>query len=135
MSATSQMQGARLEFVVRSVKGKVKRPVHSWDPEAKKIVTEMKEQAGGYIVYTPFGQSYRLTNEEFLRRRFDRQPKILNFDRVNDTETPAGRYKHAMSDAARQAAWKDLEQEVIRLCVRRHGPIMTKEADNVEQAA
>lgn len=131
MSAASQMQGARLEFVVRTVKGKVKRPVHSWDAQMKKITSENKEVDGGYLVYTPFGQSYRLTREEFLRRGFDRQPKILNFDRVNDTETPAGRYKHAMSDAARQAAWTDMEKEVIRLCVRRHGPIMTKEAEDV----
>lgn len=129
------MQGARLEFVVRAVKGKVKRPVHSWNPKENKIDATMREEPGGYIIYTPFGQSYRLTQAEFVRRGFDRQPQILNFDKVNDTTSPAGRYKHAMTDKARQEAWTDLEKEVIKLCVRRHGPILAKEADDVEQAA
>jgi hypothetical protein len=135
MAAMSQMQGARLEFVVREIKGDVQRPVHAFDKKKLKIVQQVKSQPGGYLVYFPSGQSYRLTRKELMRRGFDRQPSIMNFDQVKDTKSPAGQYKFAMSDEQRREAWAKLENEVIKACVRKHGPIMNKESEHVEQAA
>lgn len=124
MAASSEgMKGPRLEFVVRPLKGKVKKPYHNFDPQKKKIVSALKEEDAGFLVYLPNGHSYRLTKSQLERRGYDRQPTILNFDQVNDTKTPAGRYKFAMDDKQRKEAWKALEDQVIRACVRRHGPV------------
>lgn len=124
MAAGSEgMKGPRLEFVVRAVKGKVKVPYHNFDPTKKKIVTALKTEDFGYLVYLPNGHSYRLNKDQLKKYGYDRQPTILNFDQVNDTKTPAGRYKFAMDDNQRQKAWTDLEDQVIKSCVRRHGPV------------
>ena len=124
MSAqTEGMKGPRLEYVVREQRGKVKRPVHSFDKKAGKIVTTVKDVEAGYIIYMPPGLSYRLTREELLKRGFDRQPTILNFESVNDTKTNVGKYKFAMDDATRRAAWRAMEDEVIKSCIRKHGPV------------
>lgn len=128
MSMTEGMKGPRLEFVVREMKGEKLRPHHT--VEKGKLVTTLKKEPAGYIVYMPSGQSYRLTQRELVKRGFDRQPGIINFDQVNDTKTPAGRYKHAMDDKTRRAAWKALEEQVIQACIRRHGPVVDKEEVN-----
>lgn len=119
------MKGPRLEFVVRELKGEVKRPHHSM--HGKKIETVLVAEPSGYIVYLPSGQSYRLSREELMKRGYDRQPSIINFEMVQDTKSPAGRYKFAMDDKTRRSAWKALEEEVVRACVRRHGPVTVKE--------
>lgn len=120
-AGTEGMKGPRLEFVVRELKGEVSRPHHSMN--GKKIETVLAKEPAGYLVYLPSGQSYRLSRDELVKRGFDRQPSIINFEMVQDTKTPAGRYKFAMDDKTRRAAWKLLEEEVIKSCVRRHGPV------------
>lgn len=124
MAASSEgMKGPRLEFVVRPLKGKRKKPYHSFDPVKKKIVSVLNDEDAGFLVYLPNGHSYRLSKSELEKHGYNRQPTILNFDQVNDTKTPAGRYKFAMDDKQRKEAWKELEEQVIRACVRRHGPV------------
>lgn len=135
MSAVTQMKGARLEFVVRPLKGKVKTVKHSVNPKLKKIEQTIIEEEGGYIVYTPMGNSYRLTQAELVKRGYDRQPSILNFDRVNDTKTPAGRFKFALDPDARKKAWSDMEDEVIRACHRKTGPVIKGVIEHGESAA
>lgn len=132
MPAFGQMQGARLEFVVRPLKGKMNRPVHKM--VNGKIEAATKSVDSGFIVYTPMGQTYRLTKEELVKRGFDRQPEIMNFDQVKDTKSPAGRFKHAMTDLQRKQAWSDLEKQVIRSCERKHGAIV-KEKEEVNDSA
>lgn len=121
------MKGPRLEFVVRPIKGKVKRFKHSFDPTKRKISATEVVEDGGYIIYLPTGASYRLSHKDLVKRGFDRQPNILNFETVNDTRTPAGRYKFAMNDKAREIAWKALEDQVIKACVRKHGPVVLED--------
>jgi hypothetical protein len=124
MAASSEgMKGPRLEYVVRPLKGKVKTPHHSFNNKTRQIETTLVNDDAGYLVYMPNGHSYRLSKEQLLKRGYDRQPTILNFDQVNDTKTPAGRYKFAMDDAMRKRAWVELEEQVIKACVRRHGPV------------
>lgn len=120
-AGTEGMKGPRLEFVVRELKGEVKKPHHSM--KGKKIETVLAPEPAGYLVYMPNGQSYRLTKEELVKRGFDRQPSIINFEGVQDTKSPAGRYKFAMDDKTRKIAWRALEDEVVKACVRRHGPV------------
>lgn len=133
MPANSEgLKGPRLEFVVRPLKGKFKAPKHS--VEKKKLVTSHKEMEAGYIVYMPNGTSYHLTHKQLLRHGFDRQPTIINFETVNDTKSPAGRYKFAMDDKQRKLAWNELEQQVIRSCHRRHGPVNVGDSDDSASA-
>lgn len=125
MSASSQMKGARLEYVLKEIKGQVTKVVTSYDKTAKKLVHKEKTSKADthYMLFTPNGNCYRLTHKEVVRRGLNKQPAIMNLDRVNDVSTPAGRFKFAINDAARQAAYAELENEVIRLCTRRTGHI------------
>lgn len=124
MAANSEgMKGPRLEYVVRQLKGKIKVAKRSFNPKSKKVETTLVPMDAGFLLYMPNGHSYRLTKDQIAKYGYDRQPTILNFDQVNDTKTPAGRYKFAMDDATRQKAWKELEDQVIRSCIRRHGPV------------
>lgn len=135
MSAASQMQGARLEFVVRELKGKITRPVTVFDVKQKKLVHTLRSVDAGYMVYLPNGHSYRLTRKELVRRGYDRQPEVLNFDKVTDTKSPAGRFKFAVNMEIRSKAWTELEDEVIKACVRKHGPVIREEKVDDKQAA
>lgn len=121
MAVTNDIKGARLEFVLRPIKGKRNRVIHSYDKAAKKLVTtEAVDDDGGYMLFTPTGNSYRLTKEQMLKRGFDRQPTIIDFDNAK-ADTPAGRFKFAITDDLRKRAWKEMEEEVIKLCRRRAG--------------
>lgn len=136
MSAGTQMRGARLEFVCKPLKGKHTKTVTSFNPTTKKLEhTKVESTDPAYMLYLPNGHSYRLTASEMIHRGYDRQPNIINLDKVNDTKTPAGRFKFALDDTARRKAWADLEQEVIRNCTRRHGPVhKQKEEENAAAA-
>ncbi len=102
MSANSQMKGARLEFVVRQLKGKRTKVAHSFNPKTRKIEATKTEEDAGYMLYLPSGQSYRLSATELVERKYDRQPEIINLDKVQDTKTPAGRFKFALDEKRRQ---------------------------------
>lgn len=121
MAVMNDMKGARLAYVCRPLKGKKKHRVHAWDSDAKKLVSIETEIEAGYMLYTPSGHSYRLTEQQVIRRGFDAQPEILNFDAVNDAKSPAGRFKFAINDETRKAAWRQMEEQVIALCKRRGG--------------
>lgn len=121
MGVQNDLKGARLEFVLRPIKGKRERTVHSWDAAAKKLVTATVEDEPGYMLFLPTGQSYRLSQREAVKRNFLRQPAILNFDGVSNASTPAGRFKFAINDEARKKAWAEMEQEVVNCCKRRAG--------------
>lgn len=129
MAANSEgMKGPRLEFVVRPLKGNFMRPKHR--VVKKKIETHFEKELAGYVVYMPNGTSQHLTHKQLLQHGFDRQPSIINFETVNDTKTPAGKYKFAMDDKQRKAAWALMEQQVIKACQRRHGPVKVGDEEN-----
>lgn len=138
MSATSElMQGCRLEFVVRKLKGTVTRTIHT-PPPTKKQIEEDPDLAGksanepvatimeaGYMVFMPSGQSYRLSEKQLIARGFDRPPNILNREAARDNSTPAGRFFLAMREADRNKAYKEMEDEVIKKCTGRIGSDLT----------
>jgi hypothetical protein len=128
-------RGPRLAFVVRQLKGKRKMQVHKYNPTTHKNDIIMVEKDAGYMVYTPNGTSYRLTKEQLLKSGLDRQPEIINFESVNNTRSPAGRFKYAIDDKARAAAYKELEEQVIRACRRRGATVDTSGDEDDQQAA
>lgn len=122
------MKGPRLEFVVRPLKGNFNRAKHK--VVNKKIEVSFEKEPAGYIVYMPNGSSYHMSHKELLKHGFDRQPSIINFETVNDTKSPAGQYKFAMDDKQRKVAWAALEEQVIKACHRRHGPVNVGDGDD-----
>lgn len=135
--ASDSMQGARLEFVLRKLTGTVEHP-QALAPQTEKYMEKHPEEdqrisnvitmvtvAAGYMVFFPNGSCYRLSEKEMHRRKFSRPPKILNFDAAKDTETPAGRFKFAITDADRQKAYREMEQEIINRCLGRNGSIIS----------
>jgi len=134
MAVTNDLKGARLEFVCRPIKGNRKRNVTSFDAEKKKLVTtEVVEKGGGYMLYLPTGNSYRLTEEQVTRRSFLREPDILGFEGVQNKDTPAGRFKFAITESARMKAYKEMEDQVVKACTGRAAVDLITE--NVKEAA
>lgn len=137
MAAGSEsLSGPRLEFVLKKIPGTVVRQKYTAPPTKRQIeknpdlevnlsntVTDVTE-AAGYMVYFPTGQCYRIaTMEEVVAKKFDREPNILSFDQARSTDTAAGRFRLARTDTMREKAWKEMEQEVIRLCLRGSGDL------------
>lgn len=134
-AGSESLQGPRLEFVVKPLPGTVNRIKHKApptkeaikaDPSLAKDMSNQKievEQPAGYMVYLPTGFCYRMSREELVRRGFDRQPNILSFEQANNTKTAAGRFKLARDERARQAAWNEMEQEIIKACQGRYGNV------------
>lgn len=115
-------RGPRLEFVVRELPGKRKRAIHGWDAKKKVITEKAVVEPAGYMIYFPNGTCYRLSQQELVARGYDREPSIINFELVNDTKTPAGMFKYAQNEQTKKAAYRKLEDQVIRACKRRAGP-------------
>ena len=136
MSVANGNKGPRLEFVVRELKSEgALRHTVKWDKKLKKLVraTAPVEETL-YMVYTPSGNSYRLTMAELKKWGFDRPPTILNLDRVNDSNTPAGRFKFGINEETRMQAYRELENQVIKSCERKHGKATTS-VEEMEYAA
>lgn len=121
MAVANDMKGARLEFVLRPLKGEKDRLIRAWDSAKKKIIATKSVEPAGYMLYLPNGHSYRLTEREVLKRGLHRQPNVMNFDSVKDASTPAGQFKFAINDSTRKTAWAAMEKQVIDLCKRRGG--------------
>jgi hypothetical protein len=130
---SESMQGPRLAYVVRELRGTVKRPKYEppltkaqreADPKARQDnanLRRMTEVEAGFMVFTPTGASYRLTKKQLIRQGFDRPPTILNREAAKDAKTPAGRFLLAIYEKDRVAAYEEMENEVIRHCSGRAG--------------
>ena len=117
MSAVNALKGPRLEFVAKEFSDDWIRLVYKFNRKTKKNEPTEEKVTGGYMIYTPMGQSYRLTHEQAQTMGFlDREPVMIGLDRINDATTPMGRFKFARSDEARNKAYKEMESEVIKCC-------------------
>lgn len=121
-SVGTELQGARLEFVARKLPGTIKQTLFTApaDGDLGNVRHEVTVDAG-YLVYLPTGNAYRLSDKEFKRRGFDREPEILSYESAKDKKTAAGRFKLAVTEQARKKAYAEMEAEVIRICHRRTG--------------
>lgn len=131
MAAVAQLNGARLEFVVVPLEGKVKRRVTKW---AKKdgLTSKIVEEPAGFMVYFPRGHALRIKDKATLAHyRLDRQPKIINIQGLNDPNSPVGQLISAQDDNARRGAMNALEKEVIAIAERSAGggALLTKEME------
>lgn len=127
---------ARLEFVLREIKGQVPHLVHvppptkaqrEKNPELETVnynrVNERMVPAG-YMLYLPTGQMYRLSPEEAKKRGFlDREPKIIGLEQVSDTTSPAGKFKFGRTERIRENAYRAMEQEIINRCLGKVGSV------------
>lgn len=122
MALGTQLKGARLEFVKRPC-GPFETTRYSWDKKKKQLVKEKVQHERGWLLFTPFGQSYRLTEKQLVDRGYARTPKVMNLRHVEDTTTAAGRYKYAIDPAERKAALREMEDAVIKRSTDRRIPI------------
>jgi len=118
--AKDNLKGARLSHVLKPLKGKRVSFKHS--VKDGKVEGEKVEEDAGFMLYLPNGHSQRLTKEQVAKSGLlNSEPMIINFDQVNDNKSAAGRFKFARTDAARKAAWRELENQLIHLCDRSSG--------------
>ncbi len=127
------LQGPRLAYVVREIKGTIERmkmtpPPSKFakdkDPELvndDSNVARLVKEPAGFMVYLPSGHCYRMSQKELLRRGFHKPPTILSLDQANDTQTAAGRFKLAITEGERKKAYAEMEAEVIKNCVKQVG--------------
>lgn len=127
--------GPRLSFVVRKLPGTIKRTKYKAPPTEEAVkenpalkkdlsnhAVEVTEDAG-YMVYLPNGGAYRLSASELIKRGYDKEPEFLGYEQANDQKTAMGRYKLARTESARQKAWKEMEDEVVNVCLGRVGKV------------
>ena len=113
--------GATLSFVTRRVTGEVLTEVTKFEELSEKNEKKLVPIKDPVIIFLPSGSVILLSEEEAAKRGLMDEPEILNIAQVNDTKTAAGKWKFAMSDKQRQAAWLILEKAVIRGCTSRGG--------------
>jgi len=120
MATGNALKGARLEFVLLPFDEEWDREITSFDKKKKHNTKKTVKETGGYMLYTPFGQCYRLTKAQAQKKGLvDREPEIINLEKVTDTTSPVGRFKHARTMEARQKAYRDMQEQVIRCCKNR----------------
>jgi hypothetical protein len=120
----SEMNGARLEFVLRPIPGTVLRGHYTFDDEKKQNVFIEAHEEAGFMLFLPDGHSYRLTKADVVRRGFNRSPDILNFEKkAQDQKSPAGRFRLAITEVEKKKAYTEMEDEVISVCRKFAGPI------------
>ena len=119
MSITSARNGGpRLEFVLRKVDGKIKRPIHRYDPETKEIKDDEIEVSGGYILYTCHGDIKHLTDREVEFQGLKRPPRIINIEQISaeNPSDPWNIWKNGIEPELRTAAMKRIEENLIAAC-------------------
>lgn len=122
------MQGARLSFVVRPMKGKVKREICSYSKDAGGITKTVKEIPAGFIVFFPMGHAIHVKDEQILKELgFDKKPQILDMDGIHDPNSPLGQLMTEQNEEKRTGAYQDMEKQVIDLVTRKCGPIILGE--------
>lgn len=117
--ANAFMTGARLAYVVVPQEGTVQRQVHLMKKDkngSHKMVSEMREEPAGFMVYFPRGHVIRLRDRKELRRyKLDQKPNIISMEGLSDPNSPLGKLMMAENDDARLLAMSQLEQQVIRM--------------------
>jgi hypothetical protein len=121
MSFGQDNAGATLSHVTRRVTGEVLTETCAFDEKSEKNEKKYVPLKEPVIVFLPSGSVILLSEEEAERRGLMDEPDIIGIAEVNDTKSAAGKWKFAMSDKQRQAAWLIMEKAVIRLCTSRGG--------------
>lgn len=115
------MTGARLAYVVVELEGVVTRTTHRFDKRKGIIATPTKMPAG-YLVYFPRGHALRFkSEEELVRYGLSNDAPIINMQGLHDPNSPIGKLLRKQDEKSRDAAFEQLEQQVIALATARSG--------------
>lgn len=121
MSFGADSSGAVLEYVTRDVNGVVFTTKSRWDKAKGEIVTSEVPVEDPVIVFFPTGTAQVLPLKVAEAKGFLEVPNILNFQEVVDQQSIAGKFKFALTPAARNEAWLRLENLVISGCISQRG--------------
>ena len=121
--AQAILKGTRLAYVVQEIEGFVRRPVTTWSKK-EGMRTKMVEQPAGYLVYFPRGHFIRIKDLKTLRHYgLDKEPALMQLEGLHDPRSPLGKLFFAQEASGRQAAWRELENQVIKLATAKTGPV------------
>lgn len=121
MSVTGEISGVTLTHVARRIDGDIETTTTKFDPKIGENVKKPSTVKNPVIVFFPNGMSQVMTEKRADSLGFLGQPEILNFAQVEDQQTAAGRYKHAIRDDQRRMAWLEMEQSVVNACISKSG--------------
>ena len=113
MGVSTQMQGARLPYVVRKIEGKVSVTRYKFNRRDGKIEPYEAEEDAGYLVMFPRGHYLRIrTKEDLIAKGLHRKPKPIADDgtALHPSQSP-------------EAAFETLEANVADFVRRTSGPI------------
>lgn len=113
--------GATLSHVTRRVTGEVLTEVTKFNTDSEKNEKKYVPLQDPVIVFLPSGSVVLLSEAEAERRGLMEEPDIIGIAEVNDTKSAAGKWKFAMNDKQRHAAWLIMEKAVISACTSRGG--------------
>lgn len=121
MSASAEVSGVTLRYVTREIIGDIEVDKTEFDENTRENVLKKGKVKDPVIVFFPNKTSQVMARKRAEEKGFLNRPDILNFSQVTDQHTAAGKFKHALHEDERQAAWLDLENAVISKCVGRSG--------------
>ena len=121
MSVAGEISGVTLNYVAREVQGNIPCTLTKFDKDLGENVHEMTKVKEPVIVFFPNGTTQVMSRKRAEGLGFLEQPDILNFASVQDSKTPAGRYKNAIRESDRLNAWLTMENAVIQRCVSKSG--------------
>ncbi len=120
----SQVQGARLAYVVKKLEGKVARTNFKFNRRIGKIEPYEVEEDAGYLVFFPRGHYLRIrTKEDLVRYRLNYKPSIISMTGLTDPNSPVGKLMAAQDEGERIKAWEDMEADVAALVRKNVGPM------------
>lgn len=120
------MQGARLAYVVRKIDGEVEREKAVYDKE-KGLTKVTRKEPGGFMVYFPRGHALRLSEAQIKQYRLDKEPHIINMEGLYDPNSPLGKLLMADDDGNRMKAFRQLEEQCIRMACVKTGSMLMPE--------
>lgn len=116
-----EVSGVMLTHVARAVDGIVMTETVKFNvKEGKNIKTEV-EVKDPVVVFFPNKTTQVMSLADAEMKGFLQMPSIMNFDQVQDQNTPAGRYKFAMMPRDKMEAWMVMEDTLISRCISKTG--------------
>lgn len=118
---TGEISGVGLAYVTRAIDGDIKTTKTAFDKKLGENVTKETTVEEPVIVFFSSGTSQVMSLKRAEALGYLEQPEVMNLANVQDTKTPAGRYKNAIREKDRLDAWMALENAVIQRCVGKSG--------------
>lgn len=122
MSFSGEVSGVILSYVTREItEGEIPHSTVKFNKskgENERTETTLKSPV---VVFFPNKTCAVFSAKEAEEKGFMKQPDIINFEQVTDNKTAAGRFKFSMKMDQKIAAWTEMEDALIQLCVSKSG--------------